>query len=354
MNLHLRCVALLGLALPTSAQAPAGQAPTGKAPAGQAQAKRASTIRGITISTHGMGRDWGRDQIVPCMEELRSVGANWACTHPYGRIYRDGRVHDYSRQEAPAYVVRPIREAHKKGMKILIKPHLAYWGSGFRWRGDIEFKSDEDWDRFFRDYTNWIVKIAAASTDADAFAVGTELDKTLQFTDRWKKVIAAIRKVTKVPLTYAANWTDYKRVKFWKDLDAIGIQAYFPLADKPGATEQQLTDAWGQLMGQLRDYSKQQDRYIVFTELGYTRSHNAPVRPWEYHQDGADAETVQKTCLRVALQAVEKEPRVLGSFLWKWFPPPSTWGRNFRLARPALKAVISAEWLDGSSRRSVR
>ena len=49
-------------------------------------------IRGITISTHGLGRDWGSDRIVPCIRDIKAVGANWIAIHPYARIHRSGRV----------------------------------------------------------------------------------------------------------------------------------------------------------------------------------------------------------------------------------------------------------------------
>jgi hypothetical protein len=48
----------------------------------------------------------------------------------------------------------------------------------------------------------------------------------------WRRVIAAVRGVTSARLTYAANFDAYQRVAFWDALDAIGIQAYFPLTDK--------------------------------------------------------------------------------------------------------------------------
>ena len=56
------------------------------------QAPKHATIRGITISTHGSGRDWGTDVIVGAMESIKKVGATWACTHPYAGIGRNGRV----------------------------------------------------------------------------------------------------------------------------------------------------------------------------------------------------------------------------------------------------------------------
>ena len=193
-----------------------------------------STVRGITISTHGGGRDWGSDAMIPTMEEIRALGANWVSIHPYARINTDGslRFERFDPQNPPEYLARPIREAHRLGLNICIKPHIAYWGTPFSWRGEITFERDEEWQRFWADYSEWIVLLAAASRDADGFVVGTELDRTLHFENEWRAVIARVREQTRAPLTYAANWTDYHRVPFWDALDVIGIQAYFPLTDK--------------------------------------------------------------------------------------------------------------------------
>ena len=98
-------------------------------------------IRGITISTHGIGRDWGTDAIVPTLEDIRAVGANWVAIHPYASIRADGslRWSDIDPDDPPAHIVRPIREAHRLGLRIYIKPHIAYWRSPFSWRGENYF-----------------------------------------------------------------------------------------------------------------------------------------------------------------------------------------------------------------------
>ena len=321
-------------------------------PAADSAGAQDGTIRGITISTHRSGQDWAIDAIVDTMTAIKQVGATWACTHPYAGIARDGTVsfgrwrrwrHDGEGDGGALHWTRPVAEAHAQGLKILIKPHLAYWGR-FSWRGEIEFDTEEQWDRFFTTYERWIVAVAAACKDADGFVVGTELDKTIRFADRWRQIIKAVREVTDAPLTYAANWTDYERVEFWDDLDAIGIQAYFPVAERAGAEEAELEAGWATVMSKLRRYASEAGKHVVFTELGYTASAMAPVKPWLGREDGPDALAVQLRCMRVALRAVEREPRVIGAFLWKWFPPPHENGRDFRLATPAMKGLLRGEW----------
>ncbi|MHC5064550.1 MAG: glycoside hydrolase family 113, partial [Planctomycetota bacterium] len=269
----------------------------------------AAEVRGITISTPGVGRDWGSDATVESMRQIKALGGNWVTIHPYASIsdgngrrgLPEGTVRPWSEldpENPPEYLARPIREAHRMGLKILIKPHLAYWGTRFSWRGEIDFDSSEAYQRFFASYEEWIVKVARACRQADAFVVGTELDKTLGYEANWRRIIARIRDETQGPLTYAANWTDFERVPFWDALDVVGIQAYFPLTDRPTSNSGALQEAWESRMSQLRKYAERFNRNIVFTELGYNRSSMASVRPWEYEsEDGAAARAIQEACL---------------------------------------------------------
>lgn len=315
------------------------------APAPAREATR-EEIRGITLSTHGGGRDWGSDGAAQALSEIAGLGANWVAIHPYARIDADGsvRFHRFPPGAPPPHLARPIREAHARGLKLLVKPHLAYWGSPFAWRGEIEFADDATWERFWRSYTEWIVTLAGALREADGFVVGTELDRTLRFEGAWRRLISEVRSASPVPLTYAANWTDFERVPFWDALDVIGIQAYFPISDSALPDRAALRAGWRGLTARLRDYASSRNRPIVFTELGYNRSHRAAREPWRYDVDGPEAEALQALCLATALESIEAEPEILGAFLWKWFPAPRMEGRNFQLATPRLTDVIRRAW----------
>jgi sugar phosphate isomerase/epimerase len=304
-------------------------------------------VHGITISTHTDGRDWASSRRMrPTMERIRELGAGWVAIHPYAGVRGDGSLYFAETDPAspPAHVVRPIRLAHELGLKILVKPHLAYWGSPFRWRGEIEFDSAASWERFWRDYERWIVGLAAAARDADGFAVGTELDRTLHHERAWRRIVARVREVSPAPLTYAANWTDYDRVPFWDALDVIGIQAYFPVAPRVSPSSEEVRSGWASRMDELGEFARREQRHIVFTELGYNRSEAAALRPWDPRTGGDRAEQLQRACLRIALQAIHDEPMVIGAFLWKWFPEPSPVGRDFQLAVPEVEEVICQAW----------
>ncbi len=302
-------------------------------------------VQGMTISCQTWGWEWGTDEMVESMRELKALGVNWICIHPYAAIRGDGSVR-WRGEEAPAWLTRPIREAHALGMKILIKPHLAYWGSPFEWRGAITFEDEAQWQRFFTTYQAWITNVAEVCREADAFVVGTELDGTLHREDDWRRVVAGVRQRFAGPLTYAANWTDYRSVPFWDALDVIGIQAYFPLAAEPGLPDPgDLEQAWARWLKEMRAYARTVNRPIVFTELGYCRTPNAAVRPWEGRRgDGEHADETQRRCMTAALQAIKRDELVVGAFLWKWFAGPHT-RENFLMTTPAMRQLIREHWV---------
>lgn len=310
---------------------------------------RAERIHGITLSTHTSGSDWAGPGLEPALDAMIEIGADWIQIHPYARIHDDGTVgfRPLDPDRRPAWLERPITEAQRRGLKVFVKPHLGYWGSRFAWRGDITFDDDAQWERFFSTYETWITAVAAATADADGFCVGTELDLTLGHDARWRSIVAAVRAVTPAPLSYAANWTHYREVGFWDALDVVGIQAYFPLTEEAPPSEREIRDAWRSILDEVSTFGTARGKHVVFTELGYNRSFDAAARPWDHRTDGPEAEAVQALCLRVALEEIENEPRVIGSFLWKWFPQPRQAGRNFALAAPGIARVIRERWRGG-------
>lgn len=301
----------------------------------------AAEVRGMTLSCPTSGWEWATDDAVRSMEDLKALGVNWIAIHPYASIAADGTVSsDLDPANPPAWITRPIDEAHRLGLHVFVKPHIAHWGSPFDWRGEIHFDSHAQWTRFFETYDAWIVDVARIASDADAFAVGTELDRTVHQERAWRQVIADVRAVYGGHLTYGANWDAYGKVPFWDALDTVGIQAYFPLVDDDGAapTADAIANGWAKVVLDLRQIHAETGKPIVFTELGYPRSLKAAHRPWE-HRDDVLGEGTQIACMRTALKVIASEDAVVGAFLWKWFPGDAT-PRDFSMETPAMRALI--------------
>lgn len=300
---------------------------------------------GMTISCPMDGREWATDATVETFRELKDLGVDWVVIHPYAGIREDGSLRVRSLDPAPAMITRPIEEAHRLGLKIAIKPHLAYWGSKFSWRGEIAFESEEQWSRFFTEYRAWIVRMAEISRDADLFVVGTELDKTISHVDEWQRIIREVKTKYSGRTTYAANWTDYHRVSFWDQLDFIGVQGYFPLVSHgEPATQQAIREGWKRVALGLSEYAQVIGRPILFTELGYNLSQHAAHKPWDYDTGGPDAERIQRDCMDAALEAIRDYPHLVGAFLWKVFPQGFRPPRNFSMQTPEMRDLIRRHW----------
>jgi hypothetical protein len=309
-------------------------------------------VHGITISCQTWGIEWASPELGPELERLGALGANWVAIHPYARIHADGRVtwRSIEPEDPPAWLAHPIREAHARGFKILVKPQLAWWGSPFSWPGDVHFDAPEQRARFWQDLTRWVVELARATRDADAFCVATELERMQDDEDAMRALVAAARGQTRALLTYAANWTRFDQLAFWDALDAVGVQAYFPLseAEDPGAAE--IRRGWQGPLARLHALHERTGKPIVFTELGYNRSLDAARTPWAFETttggEGPRAEALQARLVGVALEVLEREHGWLrGAFLWKWFVGPvGPVERDFRLDTPALRAVIERAW----------
>lgn len=309
------------------------------------------TFRGMTVSCPTWGWEWGSDAMVESMAHLKTLGVDSVAIHPYASVRDDGTlvVRGQDPADPPDWITRPIEEAHRLGMTLMIKPHIAYWGSSFSWRGEVDFPGPEQLDRFFTGYHAWMVDMAQMAGDADVLVVGTELDRITHHEERWRALIKDVRAHYAGPITYAANWDSYEATPFWDALDYVGIQGYFPvLPDGVDPTDDALAAGWQGIAGSLARFSSKAGKPVLLTELGYNRSARAPYEPWVYRQGGTGAEDIQQRTLAVALRAIDAEPRIAGAYLWKWFPGELQRG-DFLLSEDRLQDVIKAGWATPSA-----
>ena len=128
----------------------------------------------------------------------------------------------------------------------MLIPHIAYWGTKFLWRGEINFQTSAEWDRFFDDYQTWIVQMArlAEAHGAKTFCIGLEFTYAQKFDDRWRKIIRRDPAGLSRPAHLRGNWDSFQEVTFWDALDYIGVLAYFPLTKSESPTRAEIAEAW--------------------------------------------------------------------------------------------------------------
>ena len=148
--------------------------------------------------------------------------------------------------------------------------------------------------------------------------IGTELAGTLEDQEQWHDTIRKIRSVFSGRLVYAASWDEAGRVPFWRDLDDVGIDAYFPVAKRSDAGRLELLEGWQPWLDRLALLHHQTGRPILLTEIGYRSVSGAGIHPYDGTSAGAIDLTAQANLYWAALEAARQEPWITGAFWWNW------------------------------------
>src|SRR5210317_1119347 len=99
-------------------------------------------FKGMTISCQTWGYEWATPEMKQSLLELKKMGVNSFAIHPYARTQNNGNI-KYSGSLEQEHISIPLKWAKELNMKVMLKPHLAYWGSKFSWRGDINFNDEK-------------------------------------------------------------------------------------------------------------------------------------------------------------------------------------------------------------------
>jgi hypothetical protein len=263
--------------------------------------------------------------VIVNLTDVHQIKANWVAVIPFAfsRKGTPGVTFNHERQwwgEKPEAIRQTIRLAHENNLKVMLKPHV--WVSGEGWPGEYDLKTEQDWTTWEETYAAYILFHAALASEmkADLYCIGTEyriaVRKRPEF---WKKLITEVRKVYHGPLTYAANWDNYENVTFWKELDYIGIDAYFPVSVQKTPTKEELLNNWNKIERKLHDFSRTQKRPVLFTEYGYRSVDYTADGHWKYSLDTLSSNMQgQVNSYEALLENFWDEPWVAGGFLWKW------------------------------------
>lgn len=261
------------------------------------------------------------------LEEVKQVYANHAAVMPFGFI-RDVNspeiIFNTDRQwfgETKKGAMQYIGLLHQNGIKTMVKPQIWIWRGEFT--GTLHMNSEAHWQELEASYEKFIMTYAemAQETGTEIFCIGTELEKFV--TNRpeyWHKLIAKIRTVYKGKLTYAANWDEYPRVPFWKDLDYIGIDAYFPLSDEKTPSVKQLREGWQRWKPDMAALAEKTGRPVLFTEFGYRSMDYTAKKPWlvDRNQENVNLKA-QVNAKQALFDEFWGEDWFAGGYVWKWF-----------------------------------
>ncbi|MBJ7880807.1 glycoside hydrolase family 113 [Gelidibacter salicanalis] len=315
-----------------------------------ATVEKPQKINGVSFVASRLAVD--DEHVAPLIE----LNANYAAVMPFGFIRELAHPEinfNSERQwfgETEKGVKQYIETLQKNHIKIMMKPQI--WVRKGEFTGFIKMAHEEDWKLLENSYTDFILTYArvAEDTHVDIFCIGTELENFIDARPAyWEELIVDIRKVYKGKLTYAANWDEYDRTPFWADLDYIGIDAYFPLSDKKTPTLAECKAAWAPYKKQLKAFSEEFHKPILFTEYGYRSVDYTAEAPWKSDREMTAVNMeAQSNAMQSLFEENWSEDWFAGGFVWKWFHDHNNVGGDkdtqFTPQNKPVEAIISTTY----------
>ncbi len=295
----------------------------------------AGKIRGITlapIEDTRLGQvGYGSKRCAMAMADISIIGANWIALTPFGRmddLDSTDIQHDFEIpiEQNEKMLLEAAAQAKAAGLRVALIPHI-YVMSG-KWRGEIDPGIDERFTAWFDSYERFIMRFAALAEEmgADLFSIGVEFGSSTNiFSHEWRRIILMVRSVYKGALTYSANWDEVEYVDFWDDLDLIGINAFWPLAEKPGDGFAEMHRKVFEVAESLSGLSLFWNRPVIFTEFGVKSASDAALAPWEWPEHCGELvydEDYQAIAYQAVFEVMVQRPWFEGLFIWKYFSDP--------------------------------
>lgn len=367
-------LAALGAVLLASGAATAGDSWAGPVPLGPgALAWRDSGrggIRGITVgpieSALHRGKGYGSEACARTMAESRRMGATWVSITPFGRTLDLAPTGVDMTFEAPfaenrRAVTKAVAQAHAAGLRALIVPHV--WVESGGWRGEMEPGDDEAWKTWAHGYRHFLLEWAhvAAAAKADMLSVGVEMRSWVTTTHAplFSDIIKDVRAVYPGLLTYGANWDDAADTVIWGDLDVIGLNAFFPLSSKDGASFAEQREGGIEIAAKVREIALSWQKPVLFNEMGYTTRRDAAIKPWLWPEQLDRVEVdqgAQADGYEALLAPMLDEPWFAGFFVWRVYADPDDMSQEpefgfsprGKLAELVVRDAFAARWeVDG-------
>lgn len=290
--------------------------------------------------------------------DLKRVNAEWVAVIPYGfsEAKRPNVTFDHNRQwwgERTEGTCELIKFSKKHGLKVMLKPHV--WVMGEGWTGDYKVETEEEWKKWENDFTIYILNHAAVadSLQVEMLCIGTEYRTPARERPQfWRGLIAKIKKRYKGKITYASNWDNYENITWWDEVDYIGIDSYFPLAEGENPSLDEMKKGWEPIKEKLKAFSSKWDKPILFTEFGFQSVNGGAGKHWEVDKSTENANMeVQSNAYEATFQSVWEESWFAGGFFWKWHLTTFGAERNKTRFTPQGKPAekIISKWYGKSS-----
>lgn len=274
--------------------------------------------------TNGISRGYMSKESKESLRSLKETGVQAISLTPFGYAStatepKVNFVLEENWDETLGGLFKASDDAHALDMHVMMKPHI--WISSGVWCGEIEMKSGVDKKSWADDYSQFVTYhgLIAELAGMESFCIGIEMPKMSRDREMWIRIIAFARAAFSGYMTYGGNWFDeYEHIPFWDQLDFIGVQAYFPLANSEAVPAEDIKRKADEVAQGLRQFSEKWKKPIVFTEVGFPSISSGLIQPHEEKWMAETSEKTQALGYRTILESFGDTSWFRGNFWWKW------------------------------------
>lgn len=287
--------------------------------------------RGVALGLFGGDLDQTRqalDEIATLGSSDVSIVVTWVQDD-----LRASEVRRDSRYTPDERTIRAtIRLARARGLRVTMFPMIRLiHRTAAEWRGLLR---PSDPGRWFASYRAEITALAQLSAEEGVarICVGSEL-ASLEDSAEWPALIAGVRARFTGQLLYSANWDRYDKVPFWKELDLIGVSAYWGVtAPDQRPTIEEALASWSRIRTRLRSFVARERKPLVLTEVGYPAVQGGGAWPWNDFLtgwDGIEDAEAQRRLYEAFTLAWGDAPELAGVYFWFWILPGGVGDRGY-------------------------
>jgi hypothetical protein len=268
----------------------------------------------MTWGWTGVRGSWGGSEAENSLDELVKLEPNWIGV-TFAALQATAVSTEIRFEDAPTVTddeVRwAIRAAHKRGVKVCLKP-VVNCADG-TWRAFIGFfdwdvPGEPQWGEWFASYERFILHYAAIAEaeGCELFCIGCEMVRADSRAAEWRALIARVRKVYSGPITYNCDKYQEDRVTWWDAVDVISSSGYYP------------SGQWEEQLDRIAPVPARFEKPFFFMETGCPSRAGSAARPNDWTLVGEPSGAEQAKFYREMFAACEARSWMQGYMLWDW------------------------------------
>lgn len=295
--------------------------------------------RGVSFGFYArngvLGSDWAREQVDRMVElKVDSVVLTPIVMQETAHTTRQYRDFEVTPDDHELHTI--IAHMHAQGLRVCLRPmtetqdgcgRLQVWFQPDRER--IPGRRSTHWADWFESFRLRSLHYAriARDTGCERYGLDSELDRTIDQHDHYRRVLETVRSVFPGPVTSChtthTGLIDFERElsnpkHWWHSLDELQLSCYARGADHPGATAEEMASMLQPQRDRFRSLAALFGKPISFGECGCTSSAGGAMNPSGWSAESGFDGGEQANYLEAVLRTFWDEPWWAGLYWWKW------------------------------------